>query len=231
MIAILLTFTQKIFMSKTAIILGATGLTGRILTQLLIKDPRYEKIKLFSRSQINIQHHKLEEHLIDVLLLENHADVFTGDEVFCCIGTTKAKTPNQNLYHKIDYGIPVAAAKLCKANKINTFIVVSAIGADANSSIFYNRTKGEMEDAIIALNIQKTHILQPSLIGGKRNEKRIGEYATKLMMKFLNPFLIGGLRKYRTIEPETIASAMIWLANHTYDKQQIISDKIKELIS
>ena len=218
-------------MSKTAIILGATGLTGSILTQYLLEDPRYEKIKLFSRSKINIQHGKLEEHLIDVLLLENHADVFTGDEVFCCIGTTKAKTPNQNLYHKIDYGIPVAAAKLCKANKINTFIVVSAIGSDSNSSIFYNRTKGEMEDSIIALNIHKTHILQPSLIGGKRNEKRIGESATKLLMKILNPFFIGALRKYRTIEPETIATAMLWLANHSYDKQKIISDKIKELIS
>ena len=99
---------------KTAIILGATGLTGSLLLQMLLKDNRYKKIKLFSRKTVVIKNEKLQEHLIDLLKLSDHAGNFLADEVFCCIGTTKAKTPDKDLYKKIDYGIPVCAAELCK---------------------------------------------------------------------------------------------------------------------
>ncbi|MBQ0734877.1 NAD(P)H-binding protein [Aquimarina celericrescens] len=214
-------------MSKTAIILGATGLTGGILLRKLLDDDRYHKIKLFSRSSIGIEHPKIEEHLIDMLQLRDHADKFTADEVYCCVGTTNAKTPDKELYHNVDYGIPVSAARLCKTNKINTFIVISSLGANSNSTIFYNRTKGEMEEAVLEFDIPKTHILQPSLIGGDRDEKRLGEYVFKQFMKFINPVLIGGLKKYRSIRPETIVSAMIWLANHEFNGKRITSDEIK----
>ncbi|AXT61504.1 NAD-dependent epimerase/dehydratase family protein [Aquimarina sp. AD10] len=216
-------------MSKTAIILGATGLTGSILLKMLIEDTRYHKIKLFSRKGCGITHPKIEEHLIDMLQLRDQAEKFTADEVFCCIGTTNAKTPNKELYHQIDYGIPVSAARLCKTNTINTLIIVSALGADSESRIFYNRTKGEMEKAVLEFDISKTHILQPSLIAGKRNEKRFGEYFFKIVMKIMNSLFLGPLKKYRSIHPETIVSAMIWLANHEFNEQKIVSDKIKAL--
>ncbi|SHJ49664.1 NAD-dependent epimerase/dehydratase family protein [Aquimarina spongiae] len=216
-------------MPKTAIILGATGLTGGILLQLLIEDPRYSKIILFSRKATGISHPKVEEHIVDLLILSDHQDKFIADEVFCCIGTTKAKTPDKNLYHKIDYGIPVSVAQLCKANNIPTYIVVSALGANPNSSVFYNRTKGEMERDVLQCQIPKTHLLQPSLIGGQRTEKRPGEYFFKQLMKVINPLLIGGLKKYQTIVPETIVLAMIWLANHEFADRIIISDHIKEI--
>ncbi|WP_281987899.1 nucleoside-diphosphate sugar epimerase [Aquimarina aggregata] len=216
-------------MSKTAIILGATGLTGSILLKMLIADIRYHKIKLFSRKSCGITHPKIEEHLIDMLQLRDQAEKFTADEVFCCIGTTNAKTPNKELYHQIDYGIPVSAARLCKTNTINTLIIVSALGANPESRIFYNRTKGEMEKAVLEFDISKTHILQPSLIAGKRNEKRFGEYFFKIVMKIMNPLFLGPLKKYRSIHPETIVSAMIWLANHEFNEQKIVSDKIKAL--
>ncbi len=217
-------------MSKTAIILGATGLTGSILLKMLIEDIRYHKIKLFSRKSCGITHPKIEEHLIDMLQLRDQAEKFTADEVFCCIGTTNAKTPNKELYHQIDYGIPVNAARLCKTNTINTLIIVSALGADSESRIFYNRTKGEMEKAVLEFDISKTHILQPSLIAGKRNEKRFGEYFFKIVMKIMNPLFLGPLKKYRSIHPETIVSAMIWLANHEFNEQKIVSDKIKDFV-
>lgn len=216
-------------MPKTAIILGATGLTGGLLLEKLLKDDRYEKIKLFSRSTMDIEHPKIEEHLIDLLQLQMHAEDFIADEVFCCIGTTNAKTPDKELYHKIDYGIPVTAAQLCKTNNISTFIVISALGANPKSSVFYNRTKGEMEEAVLEFDIIKTHILQPSLISGKREEKRAGEYFFKQLMRVFDPFLLGPLKKYRAIHPETIVSAMIWLANHEYEKQRILSDEIQEI--
>ncbi|KZS38199.1 nucleoside-diphosphate sugar epimerase [Aquimarina aggregata] len=217
-------------MSKTAIILGATGLTGSILLKMLIEDTRYHKIKLFSRKSCGIAHPKIEEHLIDMLQLRDQAEKFTANEVFCCIGTTNAKTPNKEFYHQIDYGIPVSAARLCKTNTINTLIIVSALGADSESRIFYNRTKGEMEKAVLEFDISKTHILQPSLIAGKRNEKRFGEYFFKIVMKIMNPLFLGPLKKYRSIHPETIVSAMIWLANHEFNEQKIVSDKIKDFV-
>ncbi|WP_027393267.1 NAD(P)H-binding protein [Aquimarina latercula] len=216
-------------MSKTAIILGATGLTGRILLASLLDDSRYTKIKLFSRKAIGISHSKIEEHLINVLQLKSIADNFKADEVFCCIGTTNSKTPDKGLYRSIDFGIPVTAAQLCVQNKIETFIVISALGADSDSKIFYNRTKGEMEETILAFEIPKTHILQPSLISGKRNEKRAGEYFFKQFMKILNPLLFGPLKKYRSIHPTTIASAMIWLANNSSEKKRIVSDEIQTI--
>ncbi|ADV48585.1 nucleoside-diphosphate-sugar epimerase [Cellulophaga algicola DSM 14237] len=215
---------------KTAIILGATGLTGGLLLDYLLKDDRYQKIKLFSRSSVGISHPKIEEHLIDLLSLEEHKEDFMADEVFCCIGTTKKKTPDNETYKKIDYGIPVTAAKVAKSNEVNTFIVISALGASAKSTVFYNTVKGEMEDAVLAQKFPRTFILQPSLIGGERTEKRTGEWIFKKVMKVLNMVLIGSLKKYRTIAPETIAAAMIWLANNDYSQTIIESDKIKALV-
>ena len=213
-------------MSKTAIILGATGLTGGILLEKLIKDSAFSKIKLFSRSSVDTQNSKIEEHLINLFQLKNHAEQFNGDVVFCCIGTTKANTPDKATYKKIDYGIPVAAAKLCNKNGIETFIVISAMGADAESSIYYNKIKGEMEREVLKQDIKNTFILQPSLIGGKRAEKRPGEKIAQFFARILD-FLIP--KKYKIINPETIALAMRKLAKKGYDESIITSDKIKEI--
>lgn len=214
-------------MEKTAIIIGTTGLTGGLLLNRLLKDNRYDCVKLFSRRPCNIDNPKIEEHLIDVLELEKYEALFMADEVFCCVGTTKAKTPDEGLYLKIDYGIPATTAKLCARKHIDTLVVISALGADKNSKIFYNRTKGKMEEAVLQEKIEKTYILQPSLIGGNRKEKRIGEKIAKIVMKGLNPFLIGSLRKYRSIHPETIVNSMVWLANNEYRSGRIPSDEIQ----
>lgn len=212
---------------KTAIILGATGLTGGILLDILLANAHYKKIILFSRSTVGRIHPKLEENLIDLFDLELHADKFRADEVFCCIGTTKSKTPNKNIYKKIDYGIPLSAAKLCRKNDIPAIILISALGANTKSSMFYNRIKGEMEQDVLKCNIPKTHIMQPALIGGKREEKRVGEWIFKQLFGLFNLLLVGPLEKYRSIAPETIAKAMVWLANHEYGKIRIESDEIK----
>ena len=100
---------------------------------------------------------------------------FTADEVFCCTGTTSKKTPNKELYKNIDFGIPTKAAQLAKENNIATFLVISAMGANAKSAIFYNKTKGQMELEVLSKNIANTYILRPSIIGGNRKESRIFE--------------------------------------------------------
>ncbi len=213
-------------MKKTAIILGATGLTGSILLKKLLKDPVYEKIKLFSRSTADMNSPKIEEHLIDMLQLEKHSEAFKADVVFCCIGTTKSKTPNKETYKKIDYGIPVTAAKLAKKNGIKTFIVISAMGADENSSIFYNKTKGEMQRDVLNQHIENTYILQPSLIVGDREENRFGEKMATIFMKTFG-FLIP--KKYKMIKAETIAEAMLALAKKGYSEKIITSEKLQNI--
>lgn len=211
---------------KTAIILGATGLTGGILLEKLIDDDSYDKIKLFSRSSVGKNSSKIEEHLIDLFQIKRHSNDFTADVVFCCIGTTNAKTPDTETYKKVDYGIPVAAAKLAKENDINTFIVISAMDANENSRIFYNKTKGEMERDVLKQHVEKTYILQPALIVGDRKESRFGEKIAAVFMKGLG-FLIP--KKYKVIQAETIAEAMRILSKEGYAEKIITSEKIKEI--
>jgi uncharacterized protein YbjT (DUF2867 family) len=213
-------------MKKTAIILGATGLTGSILLEKLLKDDRYKTIKLFSRKEIEGLPSKVKQFIGDILDLDNFKKDFTADEVYCCIGTTTKKTPDKKRYKKIDFGIPVTAAKLAKTNGIPAFLVISAIGANAQSSIFYSKTKGEMEQAVLSEKIKKTHVLQPSIIGGDRQEKRIGEKIGLVVIKQLQPLFFGKLKKYRITEAEDIAEAMINLANSTSTKKIIPSDQI-----
>lgn len=216
-------------MGKTAIILGASGLTGQHLLAKLIDDENYETIKLFSRNKTENTSKKVIEIVGDILVLEKFKKDFTADELFVCIGTTAKKTPDKTQYKNIDFGIPAAAAKLAKENQIQTFIVVSAMGANAKSSIFYNKTKGEMEQAVLSEKIKHTYILRPSIIGGNRNESRLMEKIGVAIFKLLQPLMLGKLKKYRLIEAENIATAMINLANVKPEIQVIESDKILEM--
>lgn len=204
--------------------MGATGLTGGKLLDLLLKDPDYGTLKLFSRSSVNISDLKIEEHLINMFELEKYVELFTADVVFCCIGTTKSKTPDKDTYKKIDYGIPVAAAKLARQNSVARYLVISSLGADAQSSTLYSKIKGEMQRDVLAQKIKEIYIFQPSLIGGKREEKRLGERIAKFFFGNFS-FLIP--KKYEMIHPETIAKAMQKIAAEGFDKTIITSDEIK----
>jgi uncharacterized protein YbjT (DUF2867 family) len=215
-------------MKKTAIILGASGLTGAIVLEKLLNDDRYDSIKLFSRKRIDGLSSKVKQYIGDLLSIETFKKDFTGDDVYCCIGTTAKKTPNKIEYKAIDYGIPVAAASLAKANKINTFVVVSSIGANSKSSAFYTRTKGEMERDVLSKKVEYTYILRPSIIDGNRKEQRLGEKIGLIVFKIFQPLFFGKLNKYKITEAEHIAQAMINLANSSSQEIIITSNKIKE---
>lgn len=214
---------------KTAIVLGATGLTGGIVLKNLLKDQRYDRVKVFSRRHTGVTHPKLEEHILNLFELEEAKEDFKADEVYCCVGTTKAKTPDLEVYKKVDYGIPVAAAKLAKQNFIPRLLVVSSLGADAESRFFYNRIKGEMERDVLLEKVPNTYFFQPSLITGHREEPRFFENLSKKVMKVANHLLLGPMEKYRSIHPEQIALAMIAVANDGYPKVRIESDEIKKI--
>jgi uncharacterized protein YbjT (DUF2867 family) len=213
---------------KTAILIGATGLTGRLLLTRLVADDSYASIKLFSRRASGNKSSKILEFIGDVLHLESFKSDFTADEVFCCIGTTSAKTKDRTVYKAIDFGIPFIASKLAKENNIPTFLVISSMGANPKSNIFYSKTKGEMEQAVLNQKIPNTYILRPSLIMGERDQRRIGENIGAVLLKLTSVFLIGRLKKYRAIEADCIASAMISLAKLMPDKQIVNSDIIQE---
>jgi uncharacterized protein YbjT (DUF2867 family) len=214
---------------KTAIILGSTGLTGKLLLNKLIADDRYASIKLFSRKPSGNTSPKIKEFVGDILQLEQFKNDFTADEVFCCIGTTSAKTKDRAIYKAIDFGIPFTASKLAIENKIPTILVISALGSNAKSKIFYNRTKGEMEQAVLDQKIDNTYILRPSLILGDRGERRFGESLAAVFMKLIAVFLIGRAKKYRAIEADCIAEAMITLANSLPKIKIVDSDLLQKL--
>lgn len=210
-------------MQKTAIILGATGLTGSLLLEQLLTDTNYSTIKLFSRSPSGISHPKVKEYIGDLLHLETFTEDLTGDEIYICIGTTKKKTPDTNLYRKIDLGIPSQAASICKANGVLKLAVVSAIGANSKSSISYNKIKGEMEESVMGAKIEYTYILRPSFITGNRQEQRTAEKIGVAVFKFFK-FLIP--KKYRAVEAKAIAAKMIELCNSNEPSRIIESSEI-----
>lgn len=216
-------------MNKTALVVGATGLTGSELIHLLIKDTDYSTIKIFGRRKSGFSHPKIQEHITDLFNLISFENDFTGDVAFCCIGTTAKKTPNKDLYRKIDFGIPVALAELCKKNNVPHFIAISALGANKSSSVFYNRTKGEMEEALLATSLKRLNILRPSLIVGNRKEFRLGEKIASLVMGVAQLFMFGSLKKYKPIDASVIARAMLLLSRTSSSDVIIESDEIKKL--
>ena len=217
-------------MSKSAIILGATGLTGSYILEELLNNDVYDKVISFSRNPLAIKHDKLKSIECDLLNLEEQKYAFKADDVYVCIGTTNNKTPNKKLYREIDFGIPVTAAQLCRENMIDNIAVMSSLGANANSTVFYPKTKGEMESSVLEMEIPNTFLLRPSMIMGPRKEKRFGETMGKMIAFIIGPLLVGPLKKYKGIHAETIAKAMINLCNSKSEIKGIIeSDRIWDL--
>ena len=216
-------------MGKTAIILGATGLTGKHLLTILLQDDDYNEIKYFGRSSLQFSHPKLTEHVVNLFDINQYANEFTGDVVFCCIGTTSAKTPDYELYQKIDKGIPLDIADLCEENGISTLMVMSSMGAHPDSAIEYSRIKGEMEEEVALRDIKRIFFIEPSMIGGKREEVRLAESVGKLMMAIIDPILVGPFARFKMIEPEEIAKAMLLLDKEGYHKMQVESNELLQL--
>ncbi len=192
-----------------AIITGATGLIGNDLLHQLLDHPSYTKVTAIVRREIPLQHPKLAQLVVDFDLLENHQDHIKGDVVFCALGTTKSKTPDQEQYRKIDYQYPLDIAFIAQQNGASQYHLVSSLGANANSAVFYTKLKGEVERDLKSIPFTAVHIYRPSLLVGNRKEHRSAEGFMTSLMRILNPLLIGGLKKYRSIRIEKVATAML----------------------
>ncbi|MNJ94004.1 short chain dehydrogenase [compost metagenome] len=210
-----------------AIVAGATGLIGSSLLQQLLDHPDYTMVTAIVRKEIPLQHPKLRQVVVDFDQLENHQEHIKGDVVFCALGTTKSKTPDKEQYRKIDYQYPLDIAFIAQQNGASQYHLVSALGANQDSSIFYSKLKGEVERDLKTIPFKAIHIYRPSLLVGDRKERRSGEGIMIGLMRVLNPLLIAGLKKYRSIKIEKVASAMLkqslkpLTGIFTYDSDQI----------
>ena len=190
---------------KTAIVFGSTGLIGGHLVNQLIQDNYYTKIKIFVRSQTSINNEKVEVINIDFNNLGNHKTEITGDDCFFCIGTTKQNSPDKNDYQKVELDIPKEIAQIAKANSVKSFIFISSIYANPNSSGNYVKFKGLVEEELKRLNFSKLGILRPSFLMGKRKENRVGEKIGILTFSVLSPLLFGPFKKMRPISSEILS--------------------------
>ena len=191
-----------------ATIIGATGLIGGHLLELLLNDPSFTTVRILIRRPVAIDHAKLEKKLVDFSDAENFRLALEGtDVIFCTIGTTMKKMKgDKEAYRKIDHDIAVHAARFGKANGCEKYVLVSAVGANSKSSNFYLKLKGEIEEAVQASGIDDVYILRPSLLLGNRKEFRL----TEKLASWLAPLFAFILpAKYRPVKASEVAKAMI----------------------
>lgn len=188
-----------------ALIIGATGATGKDLVTLLLNDNAYTEVHCFVRKPMSISHPKLHAHVVDFDTPEAWADLLHGDVAFSCLGTTLAVAGSKEAQWRVDYDYQYAFAQQCKANGVPTFVLVSAAGATAQSKLFYNRMKGQLEDAVKALEFTRLLIFQPSVLVRKGSDRKGEQFGLKMIV-LLNK--IGLFKRYRPMPTNVLAQRM-----------------------
>ncbi len=189
--------------------MGATGLVGSHLVSELSKAPDIECIKLLTRRHLGLEHPIVQEHIVDFESLPKDGDLFICDDVFIAFGTTIAVAGNQSRFKRIDLEIPLEVATKASAHGATHCFLVSSVGADPNSRIFYNKTKGELEKAIAALDFASFYIFRPSILLGNRDETRLSEAIGIRFGRFLRwikPDLLG---QYSGMPADLLARSMV----------------------
>lgn len=190
-----------------ALIIGATGATGRELVQLLIKDEDFYQVSIFVRTAPKINHKKLTIHVINFKNIEKIKDLIKGDILFSALGTTKKEAGSKKEQYLVDYTYQFEFAKMASENRVANYSLVSSTGANAKSLFFYPRIKGLLEDSVKKLNFKKTDIFQPPMLIRQLDLIRPGE---KSGIKFLNAFnKVGLLKSQKPLRVEDLASKMI----------------------
>lgn len=222
---------------KIAAVLGPTGMIGNYLCEELLADDYFTAIRLIVRRPYERKDPRIQVALVDFSDAESVKLALEGiDVLFGCIGTTQKNVKGDNeAYRKIDFDIPLMAAKFCRENGCDKFIFVSSVGANSHSNTFYLRLKGELEKAIQAIGIRSVHAMQPSMLLGERKEKRTGERLLQRSMKLVSGLFTGSFQKFRAIEGRTVAKAMLQAAKdnepgffrHTYNDIVALSNRAR----
>lgn len=192
----------------TAIIAGATGLTGSKLLDRLLEDVRYTQVIALSRRPLEKVHPRLRVIITDGTHLQEVSQELKGQHVYCCLGTTMKQAGSKAAFEAVDLEYPTLLARLCLEQGAEHFLHISAIGATSHSLVYYSRIKGVCEDQLSQMNYPKMSIFRPSILDGDRKERRAGEHIALIITRIINPLLIGPLQYYRSSKVEVLAEAM-----------------------
>ena len=209
-------------MSFSVTLLGATGLIGQHLLKLLLDDGDVRSLICVSRRPLDIQHDKLTTIITPLDQLQTQPEAFQCDQLICCLGSTIKTAGSKGAFRQVDYDFVISAAQLAKQQGAHYMQVVSAVGADSHSPFFYNKVKGEMENALQALGFTGLHIIRPSLLLGERSERRLAEDLSKPFTRALSPLLIGHLKRYQPIQGIDVARKMLSISKQPLQGVNII---------
>jgi uncharacterized protein YbjT (DUF2867 family) len=212
---------------KTALVFGATGLTGGFVTELLEQDRRYREVILFTRKPVSTNAAKTRQITFNPDNIQAIAQQIKGDHLFCCIGTTIKKAGSKKVFFETDHDLVVDIAQAAASNHVRSFVLVSSIGANPDSRNFYLRTKGQVEESLKKLTFPNLIILRPSMLLGVRREYRIFEEWGKTAAKIISPLLTGKLKKYRPVHAAAVAETMISSAFSGNGMHILESDQIE----
>lgn len=197
-------------MGRSAVVLGASGLVGGHLVALLRRDPTYAAATLLTRRALGLQADKIREEVINFEQPESFRPFVTVDDVFCCLGTTMKKAGSEEAFRKVDFDAPLAVAREAREAGVGQYLIVTAVGADPKSRVFYSRAKGEVENALRALEFPAgLKIFRPSMLVGDRTEPRPAERMAMAVMRATRPVFIGAMARYRAIDARDVARAML----------------------
>jgi uncharacterized protein YbjT (DUF2867 family) len=215
---------------KTCLLFGASGLTGNQLMHRLLSSDAYSKVKIFVRKRMDIQHSKLEQVMTDFDHLSSVKDQITGDEIFLCLGTTMAKAGSKEAFFNVDYTYTMEAARFAADNGVKRAMLISSLGADPNSMIYYSKVKGQVEKDMGKLPFESVVIIRPSLLLGEREEQRLGEKIGSRVINAVSGLMVGPWRKYKGIAADRVADAMIRIAqNPTTGISIVESDQLEKI--
>ena len=205
-----------------ALVIGATGAVGKDLVRQLLADESFERVDIFVRRDVKLSSAKLFVHVVDFDHPETWADGLKGDVLFSCLGTTIKAAGSREAQWKVDYTYQYEAAKTAKANGVKIYVLVSSVGANSKSKVFYTRMKGALDDAVQELGFEGCFILRPpSLI--RKGSDRFGEKVGIVALKVFNA--IGLLRSSIPMSTEAVAAAMIGLAKSGRQSVEIINSQ------
>lgn len=207
-------------------VFGASGLVGSHLVRLIQNDMQVDQIILANRRKLDLNYLKVKQEIIDFNRLDDYPELFNSDQIFICLGTTIKKAGSKAAFERVDLEIPHQIAKLAKAGKCKRILMISSMGANADASNFYLKTKGRAEEAVKKDGPESIVFLRPALLLGDREEFRFGERIAQVLMPLFSFLMIGPLMKYRAISAKRVAQAMKKLAKEDDPARVIESDQL-----
>jgi uncharacterized protein YbjT (DUF2867 family) len=198
---------------RTALLVGATGLVGSECLQLLLGDPSYNRVIVLTRKPVSVGGPRLMQIVSSFDRMGDHAAELTASDVYCCLGTTIAKAGSQKAFEEVDVTYPQRLASITSANGARQFLLVSSLGAESSSRVFYLRMKAKAEDAVSRCPFAGVQIFRPSMLTGKRREFRLGEAVARPFLPAASLFLAGRWKRYRPIAARVVAAAMVRVAH------------------